>query len=57
MKNLGTQRGNKNASRLQDMERRISGIEDTIEEMNILIKENVKAKYSWNRAPRKSRIL
>lgn len=47
MKSLGTQPGIPEASltnRLEKMEERISGIEDTIEEMDTLVKKKVKSK-------------
>lgn len=47
MENLGNRRGRKDASitnRIQKLEERISGLEDTIEEINPSIKENVKVK-------------
>lgn len=46
MKNLGTWTGITEAiftNRIQAMEERISGIEDTIEEVNTSVKENVEA--------------
>jgi uncharacterized coiled-coil protein SlyX len=47
MKNLGNRTGTTDASitnRIQDMEERISGVEDTIEEIGASVKENVKSK-------------
>lgn len=47
VRSVGTQTGNSETSltiKIQEMEKKISGIKDTIEEMNILIKENVKSK-------------
>lgn len=47
MENLGTLTGTTEASltnRIQDMKERISGNEDTIEEMDTVVKENVKSK-------------
>ena len=42
MENLGKHRQNTNI--IQEMEERISGIEDMIEEMDTLVKENVKSR-------------
>jgi len=42
---------------IQEMEERISGIEDTIEEIDTSAKENVKSKNSWHKASSKYRIL
>lgn len=47
MKNLGTQTGTSEVSltnRIQESKERLSGLEDTIEEMVTFIKENVKSK-------------
>lgn len=47
MKNLGTQTGTSEVSltnRIQESKERLSGLEDTIEEMDTFIKENVKSK-------------
>ena len=41
-------------SRIQEMEGRISGIEDTVEEMAISVKENVKSKKLLAQTSRKS---
>ena len=46
-KNLGKKAGTTEASitnRLQEMEERISGVEDTMEEIDVSVKENVKSK-------------
>lgn len=42
---------------IQELEERISGIEDRIEEMNTPVKENVNLKNSWHKTSRKSGIL
>ena len=39
------------------MEERISGVEDTIEEIDISVKENVKLKKNWHKTSIKSGIL
>lgn len=47
MNNLGTQTGTSEVSltnRIQESKERLSGLEDTIEEMDTFIKENVKSK-------------
>ena len=47
MKILGTRTGNSEANftnRMQEMEERISGTKDTIEEVDTLVRENVKSK-------------
>lgn len=47
MKNLETQAGTTEvdfANKIQEMEERISGTEDTVEEMNTLVKGNPKSK-------------
>ena len=49
MENLGKQTGTTDASitnRIQEMEERISGIEDMLEEINSLVKGNVESKNS-----------
>ena len=54
MKNLGTCTGTSEASlinRIQEIEKRISGIEDKIEEINSLVKENVNLN-SWPKTTR-----
>ena len=38
-------------NRIQEMEERISGIKDKIEEIGILVKENVKSKEIWAQKP------
>ena len=46
MENLGKQTGTTETSitnRIQDIEERISGIEDTIEEIDLFVKENIKS--------------
>jgi uncharacterized coiled-coil protein SlyX len=51
MENVGKRTGTTNTSitnRIQEMEGRISCIEDTIKEMNLSIKENVKCKMFLN---------
>jgi hypothetical protein len=48
-KSLGTRTGSSEASltnRTQEMEERISGIEDKTEEMDVSVKEDVKSKKS-----------
>ena len=42
---------------IQDMAERISGIKDTIEEIDTLVKQNTKSKYSGHKIPRKSGTL
>ena len=47
MENLGKWTGTSDTSiinRIEEMEKRVSGIEDTIEEIDTLAKENAKAK-------------
>lgn len=47
MKNIGTEtRASKESlsNRIQEMEERLSGLQDTIEEMDTFVKENVKSK-------------
>jgi hypothetical protein len=47
MKNLGKRRGTTDESitnRMQEMEERLSGLEDTIEKIDTSAKENVKSK-------------
>jgi cell fate (sporulation/competence/biofilm development) regulator YmcA (YheA/YmcA/DUF963 family) len=47
MKNLGKRTGTTDVSItniIQEMEERLSGVADVIEEINILVKENVKSK-------------
>ena len=47
MENLGKRTGTAEVSitnRIQEMEERISGIEDTIEEIDTSVKENIKSK-------------
>lgn len=47
MKKLGTQTGTDKArltNKIEEMEERITGIEDSIKEMNITVKENMKSK-------------
>jgi hypothetical protein len=39
------------------MAERISGIKDTIEEIDTLVKQNTKSKYSGHKIPRKSGTL
>jgi hypothetical protein len=49
MENLRKRTGTPNiniTNKIQEMEERISGIENTIEEMNTSVKENVKSKNS-----------
>jgi hypothetical protein len=56
MKSLGTQPGTPEASltnRLEKMEERISGIEDTIKEMDTLVKKKLNLKISWQRIDQK----
>ena len=60
MKNVGTQTSTSEVSltnRNQEMEERISGIEDKTEEMGTLIKENVNLKKSCHKTSRKCGIL
>lgn len=58
MKNVGTETGASEVSLsnwIQEIEERISGLEDTIEEMHTFVKENVKSKmYLAQKASRKS---
>ena len=42
LENLGKKSGSIDASRIQEMEERISGAEDSIENMDTTIKENAK---------------
>lgn len=44
-------------NRLQEMEERTLGIEDTIEKMDILVKENVISKISSHKTSGKSETL
>lgn len=47
MKKLGTQTGTDKArltNKIEEMEERITGIEDSIKEMDITVKENMKSK-------------
>jgi uncharacterized coiled-coil protein SlyX len=44
MENLGKRTGPTDTKRIQEMEERISGVQDTIEEINMPVKENAKSK-------------
>ena len=60
MKNLGAWKRTLEAvffNGIQEMEERISGIEDKIEEMDTLVKENVKSKKSRHKTSTKSGTL
>jgi hypothetical protein len=56
MKNSGTSLASL-TKRIQEMEERVSGIGDTIEEMDTLVKESVKSKISRHKTFRKSETL
>jgi uncharacterized coiled-coil protein SlyX len=60
MENLGKRPETTNTSisnRIQEMEERISGVENTLEEIDISVKENVKSKKFSTQTSRKARTL
>ena len=60
MKNAETWKGTTEASftnRIREIEERMSGIKDVLEEMDTSVKENVRLKNFWNKTSRKSRTL
>jgi conjugal transfer/entry exclusion protein len=53
MENLG--KGSGVTNRIQQIQERISGVEDTVEEIDTTVKENSKQKFPYPKYPRNSR--